>query len=366
MNNLDRGYTTEVDSIGKAEWHSLLADFADANIYQTWSYGEVAWGSKQLSHLILRRDGRPAAMAQLRIMQLPIFQKGIAYLNWGPLWLPRFDSDHLLCLKNMIRALRNEYVSKRGLILRMQPKIIEDADGQRILSLFREEGFLRTPDPMRTFLVDLRPSIEDLRKNLHRSWRRSLTFAEKQGLILEEAKAQEHYDLILKIYSQLKARKKFFGNMQLDMLEVHKDLPSELKLKIMLCKERGEAVSVLGWSNIGNICYPLIGATGDRGLIAKASFLLWWEMVRAAKAHQAAYCDTATVHEKRNPGGHFFKQGLAGKAALETRYLGRFDAHRNLLAYGFLRTALGLREKIVNTARRIKIWSRRDRSRDSS
>ncbi len=366
MNKLDRGYTTEIDSIGKTEWHSILAGFADANIYQTWSYGEVSWGPQRLSHLILRREGLPVAMAQLRIWRLPILQKGIAYLNWGPLWRPRIDNDHLVCLKNMIRALRNEYVSKRGLILRMQPKIIEDAYSQRILSLFREEGFLRTPDPTRTFLVDLRPSIEDLRKNLHRSWRRSLTFAEKQGLILEEAKDQEHYDLILKIYSQMKTRKKFFGNMQLDMLEVHKDLPSELKLKIMLCMDGGEAVSVLGWSNLGIICTPLIGATGDRGLLAKASFLLWWEMVRAAKAHQAAYCDTATVHEKRNPGGHFFKQGLAGKDALETRYIGRFDAHRNFLAYGFLRTALGFREKIVNTARRIKIWSRSDRSCDSS
>jgi lipid II:glycine glycyltransferase (peptidoglycan interpeptide bridge formation enzyme) len=219
---------------------------------------------------------------------------------------------------------------------------------------------------MRTFHVDLRPSIEDLRKNLHRSWRRSLAFAEKQGLILEEAKDQEHYDLILKIYSQMKSRKKFFGNMQLDMLEVHKDLPGELKLKIMLCKERDEVVSVLGWSNLGTVCYPLIGATGDRGLYAKASFLLWWEMVLDAKAHHAAYCDTATVHEKRNPGGHFFKQGLAGKDALESRYIGRFDAHRNFLTYGFLRTALGLREKVVNAARRIKIQSRSDRPRDNS
>lgn len=366
MNNLDRGYVSEVDSIGKAEWHSVLTGFDDANIYQTWSYGEISWGSGKLSHLVLRNEGRPVALAQLRIVRFPFLFKGIAYLNWGPLWHPRNDEDRIVNLQNMIRALRNEYVLRRGLVLRMQPKIIEEADSQGTSSIFRQEGYIRSPDPMRTFLVDLRPSIEELRKNLHRSWRRSLTFAEKQGLILEEAKDQEHFELIHEIYSQMKARKKFFGNMQLDMLEVHKNLPDALKMKIMLCKERGETISVLGWSNLGTICYPLIGATGDRGLLAKASFLLWWEMVSDAKAHHATYCDTATVHEKRNPGGHFFKQGLAGKDSLETRYTGRFDAHDNLFAYRFLRTAFGLREKAINSARRIKIWGRRDRTHDDT
>ncbi|HSA94597.1 MAG TPA: hypothetical protein VLJ16_01005, partial [Acidobacteriota bacterium] len=109
------------------------------------------------------------------------------------------------------------------------------------------------------------------------------------------------------------------------------------------------------WSTLGKICTPFLGATGNRGLSSKASFLLWWEMIKDARARGADYCDTATVHEGRNPGGHFFKQGLAGKDAQESRFVGRFDAYRSRLLFLLMKTALALREKAINAARRIRL-----------
>lgn len=354
MKSLDPGYTAEIDGIGKADWHALLTSFDDANFYQTWSYGERIWGARELSHLVLRREGRPVALAQLRIVRLPVLRSGIAYLNWGPLWRPSPDRGQALHLKNAARALRNEYVERRGLILRIQPKTVDTEETRAVQVLVREEGYVQSPDPARTFLVDLRPSLDQIRQNLGRSWKRSLVFAEKQGLKVYEAREPDHYRKVLDLYSQMKSRKKFFGNTQMTVLEVQEDLPDELKLKILVCQQGEETAATLGWSNLGKICMPLIGATGDRGLPSKASFLLWWEMVKDAKARQADFCDTATVHEGRNPGGHFFKQGLAGKDARESRFIGRFDAFRSYPLFLFMKTALALREKMINAARRIK------------
>jgi len=366
MKSLDPGYSAEADRIGKTEWHALLPAFDDANFYQTWSYGEKIWGDGYLSHLVLRRDGRPVAAAQLRILRLPVLRSGIAYLNWGPLWRPVHDQDHSLHLKNMVRALRNEYVGKRGLILRIQPKIIDSDESRAVQSVFLEEGCVHSPDPMRTYFVDLHPPLEHIRQNLSRSWKRSLVFAEKQNLMVYEAREPDHYGKVLEIYSQMKTRKRFFGNTQTTVLRVQEDLPEELKLKILLCQQGDETAATLGWSSLGRICVPLIGATGNRGLLAKASFLLWWEMIKDAKARNADYCDTATVHEGRNPGGHFFKQGLAGKDAQENRYIGRFDAFRSYPLFLFTKTALALREKMINAARRARVRKGRGPSRDHS
>lgn len=366
MKSLDPGYSAEADRIGKTEWHALLPAFDDANFYQTWSYGEKIWGDGYLSHLVLRRDGRPVAAAQLRILRLPVLRSGIAYLNWGPLWRPVYDQDHSLHLKNMVRALRNEYVGKRGLILRIQPKIIDSDESRAVQSVFLEEGCVHSPDPMRTYFVDLHPPLEHIRQNLSRSWKRSLVFAEKQNLMVYEAREPDHYGKVLEIYSQMKTRKRFFGNTQTTVLRVQEDLPEELKLKILLCQQGDETAATLGWSSLGRICVPLIGATGNRGLLAKASFLLWWEMIKDAKARNADYCDTATVHEGRNPGGHFFKQGLAGKDAQENRYIGRFDAFRSYPLFLFTKTALALREKMINAARRARVRKGRGPSRDHS
>jgi hypothetical protein len=274
MNRLDPGYSAEADEIGKTNWHALLSAFDDASFYQTWSYGEKAWGAPDLSHLVLRREGRPVALAQLRVLHVPILRSGIAYLNWGPLWRPSQDRDHAFHLRNMARALRNEYVERRRLILRIQPKIIDSEENRAVPGLFLEEGYTQSPDPARTYLVDLRPSLERIRQNLSRSWKRSLAFAEKQNLIIAEASGPDQYGKILDIYSQMKTRKGFFGNTQIAVLRVQEDLPDELKLKILLCQQGDATAAALGWSSMGKISMPLIGATGPGW--HKASFLLWW------------------------------------------------------------------------------------------
>jgi hypothetical protein len=356
MKALDPGYRAVADRIGKAEWHRLLLEFDDANFYQTWSYGEISWGAKNISHLVLSLDGRPVAMAQLRILRFPALPGGVAYLNWGPLWRRRDDRDGFLHLKNMARALRRVYVEERGLVLRISPKIVKTEDNRSIQGLFRDEGYVQSPDPLRTFLVDLNPKIDEIRQNMHRSWKRSLKFAENQDLVVEEATDKEHQAKIMGVYSQMKSRKRVFGNTQMDVLSVHEDLPEALKLKILLCSHQGEKIAVLGWSSLGKTCIPLIGATGDQGLLRKASFLLWWEMIKSCKEKNAAYCETATVHEKRNPGGYFFKQGLAGKDAREATYVGRFDAYRNYPAFVLIKTAMAVREKTINIARQVRVW----------
>ena len=356
MDALESGYAVEVDRISRTDWQRLLLEFDDANFYQTWSYGEGAWGAKSLSRLVVRRNGRPVAMAQLRILRLPLLRSGVAYLNWGPLWKNKVDQDHAAHLKRMARALRQEYAENRGLVLRILPKTV-NADQNRVMQgLFLEEGFVQSPDPQRTFIVDLKPEIEAIRQNLHRSWKRSLKSAEKQGLTVKEADQQGQYEQILGVYSQMKTRKKFFGNTQMEVLRINEDLPDELKLKILLCFHHAEIIAVLGWSSIGRICIPLIGATGDQGLHFKASFLLWWEMIKRCKENSVEYCDTATVHEKRNPGGYFFKQGLAGKDAQETTYAGRFESYKSLPVFMLMKAAMAVREKSMNIARRMKVW----------
>jgi lipid II:glycine glycyltransferase (peptidoglycan interpeptide bridge formation enzyme) len=109
---------------------------------------------------------------------------------------------------------------------------------------------------------------------------------------------------------------------------------------------------------MGKVCLPIVSGTGDKALQFKASFLLFWGMVQHAKESGAAFCDTAGVHEKRNPGSYFFKKGLAGKDAQEAAYLGQFDAYKSYPSFLLFKTAMAAREKIINGARNAKAWLR--------
>ena len=89
MRELGPGYTAEVDTVDEQRWYQILQEFDDANIYQTWSYAAVTCGRRNMSHLILRKHGDVATVAQVRIAKLPLIKAGIAYVRWGPLWRRR-------------------------------------------------------------------------------------------------------------------------------------------------------------------------------------------------------------------------------------------------------------------------------------
>ena len=351
MNDLDRDYSAEIDRIDKPRWHDLLREFDDATFYQTWSYGERFWGARSLSHAVLRHDGRAVALAQLRVLRFPFLRAGAAYLNWGPLWRRKGESENAAHFRNMLRALFNEYVLKRNYALRILPKVFEKPENDAIRDIFLEERYTYSPDLLRTFVVDLRPSMDEIRQNLHRSWKRSLKFAEEQGLEIFEAKEPEHFALVAALNKEMRDRKQFYGGDIRGALEVNGDLPPGLRLKILLCSHEGEPIAALGWSHIGKVCLPIVSGTGDKALQYKASFLLFWRMAQQAKENGAAFCDTAGVHEKRNPGSYFFKKGLAGKDAQEVAYLGQFDAYKSYPSFLLFKTAMAAREKLINVAR---------------
>ena len=89
MRALDRGYTSSVDTVDEATWYRILGDFDDANIFQTWAYGVVTSGRRNLSHLLLKEAGNIVSVAQARIVRVPLTHVGIAYIRWGPLWRRR-------------------------------------------------------------------------------------------------------------------------------------------------------------------------------------------------------------------------------------------------------------------------------------
>src|ERR1019366_1943452 len=116
MQQLDPGYSAEVDTVDEATWHQLLKGFADANIYQTWPYAQVICGRRNMSHLVLRKDGAVAAIAQARIKKVPFINIGIAYVHWGPLWRRGTGESDVDTFRQAVRALRNEFACQRGLV----------------------------------------------------------------------------------------------------------------------------------------------------------------------------------------------------------------------------------------------------------
>ena len=182
MRELGAGYSSEVDSIDEEQWYRLLRQFDDANMYQTWAYGQVRSGRKNISHLLVKEQGRVVAIAQSRIAKAPLIGAGIAYVMWGPLWCLQEVSADAEVFRQAIRALRNEYVCRRRLLLRIYPILFDD-DSPCFLSILREEGLTRAGEEKssRTIIVDLSRSLDELRQGLRPHWQRELKVVAKQN-----------------------------------------------------------------------------------------------------------------------------------------------------------------------------------------
>jgi hypothetical protein len=294
----------------------MLDLFDDANIYQTWSYGGVRWGEKNLSHLVLKRAGEVLGLAQVRIVRPTRFKFGMAYLRWGPLCERRgrpHDPEVATC---MARSLEEEYVGKRRLFLRILPNAFAGSPRAAVIEL----AFCRfTREPLvagntyRTLVLDLAPALEELRKKLDPKWRNKLSGSEKNNLKVIAGSGTEEYRTFCLVYNQMRKRKTFettvdveeFGRIQQDLAESH-------RMRILICEDKGVTVAGLVASAMGDSAIYLLGATSDEGLKSKGAYLLQWTLIKWLKENGFRWYDLGGIDPERNPGVYSFKRGFSG------------------------------------------------------
>ncbi|MCS6319682.1 MAG: hypothetical protein H8K05_18320, partial [Nitrospira sp.] len=231
---MDADYCADVDRVEEEDWYALLRLFHDTNIYQTWAYGVARNGRENISHIVVRKRGVVVGLAQSRIVQLPIIGAGIAYVMWGPLWRSRDAPTDTVALRQIIRALYNEYACKRGLLVRLYPPLFEEDHGW-VIPLLKEEGFERSrlKASPRTIIMDLTPTIEDLHKSIGSQKRRELRIAEKQLEVIEGTD-DALFGQFIDIYKEMVQRKKFVEPNDINQFrEIQRQLPPEYKMKLM-------------------------------------------------------------------------------------------------------------------------------------
>lgn len=328
------GYTSEVDIADEETWYRVLQEFDDANIYQTWSYAATMSGRRNVSRLLLKKNGEVVAAAQARIVKMPLLKLGIAYVRWGPLWQRHGAAPDTEVFRHAVRALRDEYVCRRGLTLRLFP-ILFDHSSPTLSAILAEEG-LSAPDREtreRTILVDLTPSLDELHNGLARNWKRNLKTAKQNDLQIVEGSDDELFGRFIELYKQMVSRKGFAEPNDINQFRLMQPhLPDRFKMRIALCTSAGQICAGLIWSALGSTGIELFAATNETGLENKGSYLLRWRLLTHLKENHFVFYDLNGINPLINPGGYKFKRELGGNNGKDVYYLGRFDSYPNSTA----------------------------------
>jgi FemAB family len=342
---LAAGYSSEIDAVDEQTWCHLVQRFDDGNIYQTWPYAAVVGGRSNMSHLVLKLRGEIVAIAQARIKKLPVVSLGIAYVQWGPLWRRTGSDANAEIFRQAVRALRNEFVCRHGLTLRLFPVVFE-SDAVDFTAILAEEGLSSIGQETRgrTILMDLAPTLADLREGMSSHWKRELKAAEKNNLEFIEGSSEELFETFIGMYKEMVSRKKFVEpNDIYQFKQIQSRLPESLKMRVLLCKSGAGLSAGAIYSRVGNSAIYLFGATSNAGMKSRGSYLLQWKIVETLKQQGAALYNLNGINPDKNPGTYKFKNDMAGKHGRDAFYAGRFDLHAGLFSQSLIQLGDALR-----------------------
>jgi hypothetical protein len=344
MTPLGRRYTAEVDAVTPSAWSDQITRFRDANLYQFWNDG----ASNRVSHLLLKREGALVACAQARVFGFPLVPGGIVHLLWGPLWRSVSSVPEAEVFEHMLRALSEEYVARRRMVLRINPRLYLEQDSACVMAL-REQGFapVEQQRTKRSLIADLRPDLDELRRTFEKKWRNSLSKAERSGLEIASGTTLGLFDEFVAVYERLLERKQFAPTADIDRhRRVQGHVPDRLKMRIVIARHEGRACAGAIYSALGDTAVYLFGATDEAGMRSSASYLVQWTIIQELKALGIPNYDLNGIDPELNPGVYGFKKGLAGKYGREVTFIGPLQKVRHPLQnYPFL-FAARLRQRV--------------------
>ncbi|UCG84999.1 MAG: GNAT family N-acetyltransferase [Gemmatimonadota bacterium] len=311
-------YSIEVDKIAREDWAQIMLLFDDASIFQGWEYGAAKWGEDNLSHLILRRSGEIVAAAQLWYVKFPGIGGGFAHVSMGPMWRLKGQRVNYEHIRNMVSALSQEFSVKRRALVRIYSYEKENEEGNKIAQILESEGFKQTDEPHDvTMRVDLSPDIDCIRSSLHKKWRRKLKKAEQNDLEIINGTDDETFNCLCDVYREMLDRKQFtFQLADLEQLqEAECRSPQCCKLRVFLCKCRGEVIGGVAISMLGDTAVEIFKATSnkDNEQNLRSTFLFDWHAVKWLKEHGYKYLDLRGYDPSKYPGPSQYKAGMGGE-----------------------------------------------------
>jgi len=327
----DYNHTVEIDQVSEKEWSNIIRSFDDSIIYQTWPWGEVRWGRKNLSHIVLKKGAEVVAAAQCWIIKIPVSGWGIAYVKCGPMWHRNNTDGDSEAYKTIIRVLKKEYAGKRGLLLRVMPNVY-DGKCDEIYSIFSREGFIKCTGaaPYRTFVMDLNCTAEELNKGLSAHWRQKLKRTEQLPFQVREDTNAEVFDTFIEIYEETRARKNFTTNLKVDDLRrMNEFLPDAYKSKIFISTIDGKKMGGAIVCPTGKTAILTFTGNTAAALEIHGSYYLTWYVVNRLKAMGCHWLDLGGIDPEQCPGTFQFKRGLAGKLGKDITF-DHFDYYESL------------------------------------
>lgn len=165
------------------EWNAFAVREPSFALLQSWEWGEfkekLGW---KVFRIAVQEQGRIIAGAQMLIKPLPLGGVSIAYIPRGPIgnWLDKQIAPQLLSELHQVARLH------KAIYLKIEPPILYNPAIDQILQHHHFYPSSFTNQPRATIIMDLRPSLDDILRQMRKTTRQSIKYSTHKGVSIRE------------------------------------------------------------------------------------------------------------------------------------------------------------------------------------
>jgi len=195
---------------------------------------------------------------------------------------------------------------------------------------FKEAGF--EPQPFSagrgTYRLDLHASVEDIRVNMNKSWRRNLKRGHAHNFNFKSFGGERGFDKFYELYDELKIRKKVAETRETEAFRsVYRSLPHLAQFQTCICGHDDKPLAAVLISSLGDTGISLMSATSPGARKLRAGYALDWWCINKLRQEGFHYYDFSC---DQTPGVNEYKAGLCGTGG-HMVFAGPFIAGGNIV-----------------------------------
>ena len=313
----------------RAQWNSFLTGQPGGHLLQSYEWGELSqYLGARVYRLGALEQGQIVGAMQLLVssVPLPVSAPGLNF-NWlycsrGPT-VERPDAPALGALVEHAHVIARK---EHAVVLRLEPNVADDEPEleERWIATCRALGFQINPltvHARRSWVLDIRPGIEQLLANFKTTWRQNVRVAERKGVIVREAENDADFAAYYDLLTVTSERDAFFIHSRDYHKEVLRRFASKGDAVLYLAGHEGEVLAAKMLIRFGDWCWDMFGASSMNKRNLKPTYLLQYRCIQWAKARGCSYFDFRAIPEILEPGEEMwgvyeYKKGFGGFSRL--------------------------------------------------
>jgi peptidoglycan pentaglycine glycine transferase (the first glycine) len=312
------------ENTNKEQWNTFVGKQALVHIMQSYEWGELnQYLGARVYRLGAFQDGKMVGAMQLHVVAIPIPVLRLNYLYCirGPI----VEDPNSPAIPALVKYAQNIARKERAVVLRADPNIPDD-DSQVSdwLQTFHRLGFqtnVHTGVSRRSWVLDLRPSAEQLLADFKMTWRQNVRSSERKGVTIREVETDADFDAYYNVLQITSKRDDFFIHSK----DYHKEIYSRYKKQgqavILLAEHEGEVIATKMLIRMGDWCWDMFGGSTNSKRNLKATYLIQYRCFLWAKEQGCTYFDFRAIPNILKPGEEMwgvyeFKKGFSGFSRL--------------------------------------------------